>query len=126
MAESTYPADWKLEWVTPAPKIANPKGINDLRKISSTSDVGVSRTVSGGCVGVIAASTAGVGITSTLSGGSGVLSTVVTAAGVGGLSTTSSGVINNTTGMLGVTDNTTILSNIILVQVTVDYQERCL
>ena len=38
LAESTYPADWKLEWVTPAPKIANPKGMNDLRKISSTSD----------------------------------------------------------------------------------------
>ena len=36
--QSVYPADWKLEWVTPAPKISHPKDISDLRKISSTSD----------------------------------------------------------------------------------------
>ena len=28
---------WKNEWVTPAPKIANPKLLKDLRKISCTS-----------------------------------------------------------------------------------------
>ena len=32
-----YPKLWKLEWVTPAPKIANPKVVKDLRKISCTS-----------------------------------------------------------------------------------------
>ena len=35
---STYPSLWKHEWVTPAPKISNPQGITDLRKISCTSD----------------------------------------------------------------------------------------
>jgi hypothetical protein len=38
LTQSVYPADWKLEWVTPAPKISHPKEISDLRKISSTSD----------------------------------------------------------------------------------------
>ena len=33
-----YPAVWKQEWVTPAPKVTHPKEISDLRKISSTSD----------------------------------------------------------------------------------------
>ena len=33
-----YPTDWKLEWVTPVPKITNPKQISDLRKILGTSD----------------------------------------------------------------------------------------
>ena len=38
LSTSVYPRDWKLEWVTPAPKITHPKVIKDLRKISSTSD----------------------------------------------------------------------------------------
>ena len=33
-----YPRDWKLEWVTPAPKVTHQKVIRELRKISSTSD----------------------------------------------------------------------------------------
>ena len=33
-----YPKLWKQEWVTPAPKVKNPKVIKDLRKISCTSD----------------------------------------------------------------------------------------
>ena len=33
-----YPAVWKQEWVTPAPKVTHPKEISDLRKISSNSD----------------------------------------------------------------------------------------
>ena len=36
--QSVYPSLWKHEWVTPAPKITNPKEITDLRKISCTSD----------------------------------------------------------------------------------------
>jgi hypothetical protein len=36
--QSQYPTVWKQEWVTPAPKISNPKLIKDLRKISGTSD----------------------------------------------------------------------------------------
>ena len=35
---SIYPSLWKHEWVTPAPKISNPQGITDLRKIACTSD----------------------------------------------------------------------------------------
>ena len=38
LIKSEYPADWKLEWITPAPKITHPKVIKDLRKISCTSD----------------------------------------------------------------------------------------
>ena len=38
LTEGTYPTIWKQEWVTPAPKISNPKVISDLRKISCTSD----------------------------------------------------------------------------------------
>ena len=38
LSQSVYPALWKLEWVTPAPKVTNPKEISDLRKISCTSD----------------------------------------------------------------------------------------
>ena len=38
LTQSVYPADWKLEWVTPGPKTLDPKVIIDLRKISSTSD----------------------------------------------------------------------------------------
>ena len=30
--------DWKLEWITPGPKVTHPKTVTDLRKISSTSD----------------------------------------------------------------------------------------
>ena len=33
-----YPALWKYEWVTPAPKVPNPQNISDLRKIACTSD----------------------------------------------------------------------------------------
>ena len=33
-----YPKLWKQEWVTPAPKVTDPKVIKDLRKISCTSD----------------------------------------------------------------------------------------
>ena len=33
-----YPSPWKQEWVTPAPKISQPKSITDMRKISCTSD----------------------------------------------------------------------------------------
>ena len=38
LTESVYPADWKQEWVTPAPKVTHPKEIKDLRKIACTSD----------------------------------------------------------------------------------------
>ena len=38
LTQSVYPALWKYEWVTPAPKITDPQVITDLRKISSTSD----------------------------------------------------------------------------------------
>ena len=38
LKQGVYPSTWKMEWVTPAPKIAHPKTISDLRKISSTSD----------------------------------------------------------------------------------------
>ena len=38
LEQSVYPALWKHEWVTPAPKISNPQTISDLRKISCTSD----------------------------------------------------------------------------------------
>ena len=38
LKESVFPALWKSEWVTPAPKISNPQNISDLRKISCTSD----------------------------------------------------------------------------------------
>ena len=36
--QSQYPKLWQHEWVTPAPKVTNPKVIKDLRKISCTSD----------------------------------------------------------------------------------------
>ena len=38
LMQSVYPEVWKLEWITPAPKVLYPKEISDLRKISSTSD----------------------------------------------------------------------------------------
>jgi hypothetical protein len=38
LTQARYPAVWKQEWVTPAPKVTHPKVISDLRKISSTSD----------------------------------------------------------------------------------------
>ena len=38
LTQSVYPTLWKQEWVTPAPKVTNPKVITDLRKISCTSD----------------------------------------------------------------------------------------
>ena len=34
-----YPNLWKLEWVTPAPRLSHPKDIKDLRKILCTSDL---------------------------------------------------------------------------------------
>ena len=36
--KSQYPQIWKQEWVTPVPKVMNPKEIKDLRKIACTSD----------------------------------------------------------------------------------------
>ena len=38
LVQHKYPTLWKHEWVTPAPKVPNPKQISDLRKISCTSD----------------------------------------------------------------------------------------
>ena len=38
LQKSQYPQKWKQEWVTPVPKIINPKDIKDLRKIACTSD----------------------------------------------------------------------------------------
>ena len=38
LTQAIYPSLWKQEWVTPAPKVTNPKVIKDLRKISCTSD----------------------------------------------------------------------------------------
>ena len=38
LVQQLYPAIWKNEWVTPAPKVVNPKELSDLRKISCTSD----------------------------------------------------------------------------------------
>ena len=38
LSQSVYPALWKHEWVTPAPKVTDPVTISDLRKISCTSD----------------------------------------------------------------------------------------
>ena len=34
----TFPEFWRTEWVTPVPKVAEPKQIKDVRKIASTSD----------------------------------------------------------------------------------------
>ena len=38
LSQGVYPALWKQEFVTPAPKVTNPKTVKDLRKISCTSD----------------------------------------------------------------------------------------
>ena len=38
LMEQTYPKLWKHEWVSPVPKITHPKVLQDLRKISCTSD----------------------------------------------------------------------------------------
>ena len=38
MSKYHYPQLWKLEWVIPAEKIPNPETLNDLRKISLTSE----------------------------------------------------------------------------------------
>ena len=38
LTKAVYPRLWKQEWVTPAPKVTNPRVIKDLRKISCTSD----------------------------------------------------------------------------------------
>ena len=38
LQEQYYPRLWKHEWVTPVPKVTNPKVLKDLRKISCTSD----------------------------------------------------------------------------------------
>ena len=38
LLDQIYPKLWKHEWVSPVPKITNPKVVQDLRKISCTSD----------------------------------------------------------------------------------------
>ena len=38
LSQSVYPSVWKQEWVTPVPKISHPQTLDDLRKISCTSD----------------------------------------------------------------------------------------
>ena len=38
LSQGQYPAKWKFEWVTPAPKISEPQKISDMRKIACTSD----------------------------------------------------------------------------------------
>ena len=38
LVEGYYPLIWKKEFITPAPKVTNPKTMDELRKISSTSD----------------------------------------------------------------------------------------
>ena len=38
LSEGIYPTIWKQEWVTPAPKVTHPQVMEDLRKISGTSD----------------------------------------------------------------------------------------
>ena len=38
LSQQLFPNIWKNEWVTPVPKVLNPKDISDLRKISCTSD----------------------------------------------------------------------------------------
>ena len=38
LKQQVYPNIWKNEWVTPVPKVENPKDFSDLRKISCTSD----------------------------------------------------------------------------------------
>ena len=38
LIQQLYPSIWKFEWVTPVPKVGNPKELSDLRKISCTSD----------------------------------------------------------------------------------------
>ena len=38
LTQAQYPRLWQQEWVTPAPKVTDPKVIKDLRKISCTSD----------------------------------------------------------------------------------------
>ena len=37
LEQQKYPRLWKNEWVSPAPKVSNPKVLKDLRKISCTS-----------------------------------------------------------------------------------------
>ena len=38
LSQQIYPQLWKNEWVTPVPKVPEPKNIKDRRKISGTSD----------------------------------------------------------------------------------------
>ena len=38
LLQGTFPEFWRREWVTPVSKIAEPKEIKDVKKISSTSD----------------------------------------------------------------------------------------
>ena len=38
LRDGEYPQLWKIEYVTPVPKVTQPKTMKDLRKISSTSD----------------------------------------------------------------------------------------
>ena len=40
LSSSVYPSLWKHEWVTPAPKVNNPLGVTDLRKISCIPQLG--------------------------------------------------------------------------------------
>ena len=38
LKQQKFPSFWKFEWVSPVPKVTNPKLLKDLRKISCTSD----------------------------------------------------------------------------------------
>ena len=38
LKQGTFPEFWRREWVTPVPKISEPKELKDVRKIASTSD----------------------------------------------------------------------------------------
>ena len=38
LEQQVFPTLWKHEWVSPVPKVNNPKSLEDLRKISSTSE----------------------------------------------------------------------------------------
>ena len=47
--QAMHPRLWKQEWVTPVPKVTNPKVIKDLHKISCTSYI-FERLDCGGCI----------------------------------------------------------------------------
>ena len=38
LTQQKFPSMWKFEWVSPVPKVTNPKTLKDLRKISCTSN----------------------------------------------------------------------------------------